>query len=131
MDKRKTIAWDVDDVLNDLMGAWVAAFCHTQGRECPGTSDLTANPPHELLGIALSDYLADLDRFRRTAYGTLTPVPEMLAWFERFGADYRHLAVTAVPLCAAPASAAWVLRHFGRWIRTFHVVPSLRVNDPA
>ncbi len=131
MDERKTLAWDVDDVLNDLMGAWLAAFCRKQGRVGLDETNLTANPPHELLGLSLTHYLADLDRFRQADYDSLLPRPEVLTWFEQHGSSYRHLAVTAVPLTAASCSAAWVLRHFGRWIRTFHVVPSPRPNHPA
>jgi hypothetical protein len=32
-------------------------------------------------------------------------------------------------LRCAPVSAAWVARHFGRWIRTFHFVPSTRPDE--
>ena len=59
----------------------------------------------------------------------MLPVAAVLQWFGEHGQRYAHVAVTAVPLRAAPASAAWVMRHFGRWIRSFHVVPSYREGE--
>ena len=46
------------------------------------------------------------------------------------GANYRHIALTAVPLRLAHISADWVYRHFGNWIRSFNIVPSPRKTDP-
>jgi phosphoglycolate phosphatase-like HAD superfamily hydrolase len=122
-----TIAWDVDDVLNDLMRAWLAHWlrCH------PGCTiryaDLKKNPPHRLLGISLTRYRQSLDAFRLSgAYGRLRPNAEVLRWFRRHGARFRHLALTAVPVQSAPVSAQWVFKHFGKWIRTYHIVPSPR-----
>jgi hypothetical protein len=127
----KTIVWDVDDVLNDLMRAWLEA---AWGPVHPGAAlpyeRCTENPPHRLLGCTLAAYLASLDAFRLSEAGrNLAPDPGALAWFEAHGARYRHVALTAAPLAAAPHSAAWVLRHFGRWIRSFHFVPSPRLDD--
>jgi hypothetical protein len=124
----RTIAWDVDDVLNELMRVWLETWWRPAHPECPvGFDELTENPPHRLLGISHTDYLASLDSFRLSEpFARLVPRPEVLAWFERHGASYRHLALTAVPLRCAPASAAWVLQHFGRWLRSFHVIPSPR-----
>ena len=125
-----TIAWDVDDVLNDLMRAWLEREWRPQHPGCQvAYEEICANPPHEVLGVSLEEYLASLDEFRRTRYAELAPVPEAKAWFERHGDAYRHIAVTAVPLACAPSSAAWVMRHFGRWIRSFHVVPSSRPGE--
>jgi hypothetical protein len=126
-----TIAWDVDDVLNDLMRAWLEAGWKPAHPDCVLCYEqLTANPPHALLGARLDEYLASLDAFRLSAdFADLTPRPEVLRWFESEGMRFHHLALTAVPLRAAPASAAWVLRHFGRWIRSFHFVPSPRPGD--
>lgn len=122
-----TIAWDVDDVLNDLMRSWLRDEWLPRHPEC-GVSygDLRSNPPQTLLGVSLDEYLASLDRFRRSRYAELQPLPEAKGWFERHGHRYRHLALSAVPLESAPVSAAWVLRHFGAWIRSFHFVPSRR-----
>ena len=59
----------------------------------------------------------------------VSPVPEVLAWFRQYGEHFRHIALTATSLHGAPASAAWVMRHFGRWLRSFHVIPSPREGE--
>jgi len=125
-----TIAWDVDDVLNDLMRMWLAKEWLPNHPHHPlSYDDLRANPPLEPIGSNLDEYLCSLDRFRHSRYAELEPLPEAKAWFDRHGDSYRHVALTAVPLRAAPISAAWVLRHFGRWIRSFHFVPSRRAGE--
>lgn len=128
----KTIVWDVDDVLNDLMRDWFEScwFPSHAGTEIR-YADIAENPPDQVLGISRADYLCSLDEFRREGFAHLSPVPEVAAWFGGHGHKCRHLALTAVPLAAAPDSASWVLEHFGRWIRSFNVVPSLRGNQPA
>jgi phosphoglycolate phosphatase-like HAD superfamily hydrolase len=76
----KTIVWDVDDVLNDLMRAWFEDWVSTKHAHCPLTYDqITGNPPHELLGISSSDYQASLDdyiwsRFLNSFYNALMPI---------------------------------------------------------
>ena len=123
-----TIAWDVDDVLNNLLTDWLAAWCAVRGDSARvAYADLTENPPDRLLGISREEYLASLDAFRNSDVARhLQPVPEVLDWFERKGDRYRHLALTARPLETVPAAAEWVMRHFGTWIRTFHYVPADR-----
>ncbi len=122
--------WDIDDVLNDLMGEWFAQDWlprhSTGGIPYHG---LSSNPPHEVLGIARTEYLASLDQFRRTRYAEMAPVAEAMEWFERNGARYRHEALSEVPLAYAHVSADWLLRHFGKWIRSFHFVPSKRDGE--
>ncbi len=88
-----TIAWDVDDVLNDLTGVWLQKqwrpahpFCRTTYR------DLRCNPPLSVIGAGLEEYLESLDEFRRNRYlPDLQPLPEALSWFERNGERYRHI----------------------------------------
>jgi len=127
----KTIAWDVDDVLNDLMRAWFEHCWMRAHPDCPlRYGRISDNPPDALLGISRADYLASLDGFRLSEGAeTMLPVPEVLAWFRQYGKSCRHLALTAVPLRAASVSAAWVMRHFGAWIRSFHLVPSPRQDE--
>jgi len=127
----KTLAWDVDDVLNCLMRAWFDDLVtNSQIKIKIGYDQLFANPPHELLGITLNQYLASLDEFRLSGcYERLKPNAEILNWLNVHGHCCRHLALTAVPLAAAPVSSAWVLKHFGKWIRTFHFVPSKRAEE--
>jgi hypothetical protein len=122
-----TIAWDVDDVLNDLTGAWFRAWPAAHGACDLSYEQLTENPPHRLLGVSREEFLDSLDTFRSSAAGQdLPPDPRVSAWFAAHGARCRHLVLTATPLFNAPASAAWVLRHFGVWVRCYAVVPSPR-----
>lgn len=129
----KTVVWDVDDVLNDLMKAWFAHWVSKQGGVFHLTFDeLTVNPPHELLGIGRSEYLASLDDFRLSGGAAkLQPLSEVFAWFRQNGDSCRNIALTATPLRAAPASAEWVMRNFGRWIRSYNLVPSPRETEDA
>jgi len=127
----KTIIWDVDDVLNDLMRTWFERWWIPSHLGCPITYDqISKNPPHELLGVSKSEYLASLDEFRLSELAReMMPLPEILAWFYQKGDHFRHIALTATSLRTAPVSAAWVMRHFGRWIRSFHLVPSMRQGE--
>jgi FMN phosphatase YigB (HAD superfamily) len=120
-----TIVWDVDDVLNDLMREWFEGVGRGLATVGDVTYDgLTANPPEAALGIARETYLASLDHFRETRYRSLAPLAESVSWFERNGARAHHVALTAVPAQAAHLSAEWLVRHYGRWIRTFAFAPS-------
>ena len=131
MKKMFTIAWDVDDVLNDLMGAWFEKWWKPQHSGCMlNYEDLTENPPHHILNIKLEEYFCSLDAFRLSAhYERMQPDSKVLDWFGKHGPAYRHMALTAVPRIASFVSASWVLRYFGDWIRTFHFVPSPRPED--
>jgi hypothetical protein len=126
-----TIAWDIDDVLNNLMESWFHQCWRELHPECQlDYRDLVTNPPHQLLGVSLDEYLTTLDRFRLNGeFERLTPRSELLAWFDQWGSQYRHIALTATPIAAAPKSAAWVTQHFGRWIRCFNFVPSYREGE--
>jgi hypothetical protein len=127
----KTLAWDVDDVLNSLMREWFEDLITNSQRGINiGYDHLSENPPHKLLGVTLNQYHASLDQFRLSGrYERLEPNGEILNWFNAYGHCCRHLALSAVPLAAAPVSSAWVLKHFGKWIRTFHFVPSKRTEE--
>ena len=126
-----TLAWDVDDVLNDLMRTWLKVWWRPQHPGCIlNYEDIKKNPPHQLLDIELDQYLRSLDGFRLSErYGQMQPNPEALEWFKKHGPSFRHIAVTSVPRVAAPVSASWLIRCFGDWIRTFHFVPSARPRD--
>ena len=127
----KTIAWDVDDVLNDLMLMWFEQKWLMDHKDCKlRYVELAENPPHRLLGVGINEYLNSLDEYRLSSlYQQMTPVKEIMEWFVRCGNNFRHIALTAVPLVAASASSQWVFRHFGIWIRTFHFVPSKRAGQ--
>jgi len=122
----KTLVWDVDDVLNDLMRAWFEKSWLPAHPNCSlRYEQLQANPPDSLLGVKVHQYLASMDLFRQSVDGMkLTPDAEVVAWFSAHGHHFRHMALTARPLESAPAVAAWVMKYFGSWIRVFGVVPS-------
>lgn len=126
-----TVAWDVDDILNNLMFDWFTKKWLVEHRDCKiKFEQLTDNPPHQILQIEESEYLKSLDDYRLSDnYINSIPNSEILQWFEKYGAYARHLAVTAVPLKAAHISAFWVIRHFGKWIRSFNFLPSKRSNE--
>jgi hypothetical protein len=127
----RTIVWDVDDVLNDLMRSWLDRVwtpAHP-GRNVK-MEDVRANPPHALLGISHADYLSSLDGFRlSTGYAELAPNADILAWLREHGGRSRHVALTATALSAAPAASEWVLRNFGWWIREFAFIPAERAGQ--
>jgi hypothetical protein len=127
----KTIVWDVDDVLNDLMRSWFEDWSMSKRCSLP-YERLTRNPPHALLGISRAEYLASLDDFRLGGKAQkMKPVPEIFNWFHEWGQSTHHVALTATPLCTAPVSAEWVMRNFGRWIRSFNIIPSARPGAEA
>lgn len=124
--KISTIAWDIDDVLNELMREWFKTW-KAKHPECKiDYKDITENPPHELLGVSKEDYLASLDKFRLNKFSEMRPIPEVLNWFEKYGDKCRHIALTSTPFITASISAEWVIRNYGKWIRTFHFIPSYR-----
>ena len=127
----RLIAWDVDDVLNNLMESWFTQKWLKEKRDCSlNYESLTINPPHTLLGITKRGYLESLDEFRLAQYNKLAPNQTIIAWLERWGHHFRHIALTATPRKSASITANWVLRHFGKWIRTFHFIPSIRPDEP-
>jgi 5'(3')-deoxyribonucleotidase len=127
----KVIMWDVDDVLNDLMGEWFRSSWRKTYPECSlEYSMITSNPPHEILGVTKEEYLESLDAFRKNYFKDLKPLPEMQRWFSLHGHKARHVVITSVPIRSASHSAEWVFTHFGRWIHSFNIVPSLRPDDP-
>ena len=127
----KTIIWDVDDVLNDLMYSW---FQEHRDLYNPDSTlkyqDITQNPPHEILGITINEYLSSLDSFRNSEKGrNLRPTQQILDWFRKDGAKFRHVALTARPKQTIPVLADWILHHFGDWIRTLSFIPVNREGE--
>lgn len=123
----KVIMWDVDDVLNNLMGEWFRSTWKPLHPACSlDYQGITKNPPHDLLGVDKQVYLQSLDSFRRQSFNVLKPIPEMVDWFRLYGCKAEHVVVTSVPVIAAHQSAEWVFTHFGEWVRSFNIVPSPR-----
>ncbi|HHW21228.1 hypothetical protein [Thermodesulfovibrio thiophilus] len=128
----KTIAWDVDDVLNNLMQEWLQKKWCKETKLTVKYEEIIENPPHKILNISLDDYLSSLDSFRLSnMYQEMKPDKKIVKWFSKYGHLYRHLALTSTPLLTASTTAQWVFKHFGRWIRTFHFIPSKRNNINA
>lgn len=125
-----TIAWDVDDVLNDLLRAFLEEWWLPAHPECNLTYlDLIENTPQNVLGVNLDVYRASLDAFRLSEKANYLQVnAEVMAWFEQHGSKAHHIALTATALTTAGASAGWVMGNFGKWIRSYHIVPSPRIG---
>ena len=83
----KTMAWDVDDVLNDLLRAWFDQAWRPRDPTCAiSYEQLTENPPHAILGTTIDDYRRSLDAFRLSDAGAnLPPNPLLVEWFRTFG----------------------------------------------
>lgn len=127
----KTIVWDIDDVLNDLMRVWLEQFWLAKpSRARIRYSEIKENPPHRLLQASKEEYLSSLDDFRLSGrYEQLKPNREIAEWFAAHGFRYRHVALTRVPVAVSHISSAWVLKNFGSWIRSFHFIPSYRAGE--
>ncbi|MFH1387614.1 MAG: hypothetical protein ABIH50_08110 [bacterium] len=127
----KTIVWDVDDVLNDLMRVWFEEFWRPKHPDNKMKYEtINFNPPHQLFEATKEEYLASLDDFRLSGcYEKLKPIKEVKEWFLANGEKYRHVALTRVPVAVAHVSAAWVTKNFGAWIRSFHFIPSYRAGE--
>ncbi|MFA4858468.1 MAG: hypothetical protein WC901_07040 [Candidatus Margulisiibacteriota bacterium] len=127
----KTIVWDVDDVLNDLMRVWFEEFWHPLHNQLAlDYAGIKINPPHALLGVKQEEYLASLDDFRLSGrYDRLAPTAEIKQWFATHGSKCRHVALTRIPVAVSHVSAAWVMKNFGDWIRSFHFIPSFRAGE--
>lgn len=133
--RRPVVIWDVDDVLNELMRQWFEQWWLPRHPAATARyGDIAANPPHEVLGITEQKYLESLDEFRDAHFANLVPRAEVLAWFTEHGDRGHHVALSAPPERFAHMSAAWVIKNFGKWIRTFAFVPARRgrpdVADP-
>ena len=129
-----TVAWDVDDVLNDLMWAWFHQEWVPAHPECPlHYADIRRNPPHEVLGISISDYLSSIDAFRISEKaGRLRPRLEVIDWLQSQGSSCLNVAVTARPTDSLPEMSHWLFRHFGSHIRALGIVPvRLKAGEPV
>jgi FMN phosphatase YigB (HAD superfamily) len=133
MPKVETIAWDIDDVLNDLTKAWFELAWLPRHPDCPLVyQDLEVNPPHELLGITKEEYLSSLDQFRLSpAAASLAPDSALVGWFLEYGDQYRHVALTARPKETVYPALRWLLHHFGAWFQTFAFVPAERPGQSS
>ena len=107
----KTICWDCDDVLNNF------------------TKDFLKHESLGLNAIKSPTYGKALDYYREVYYSGLNPNIEVLNWFRKYGHLFNHHVITAIPLKFAQVSSGWVFTYFGKWIRNYHIIPSLRMED--
>jgi FMN phosphatase YigB (HAD superfamily) len=128
---RKTIVWDLDDVLNNLMEAWLEKAWQIERPDSTVVfAQLEKNPPHEILAATSAEYLHSLDRFRLSKLADkLLPHPAVLKWFQSNGDRFHHHVLTARPVSTVAPASSWVFTHFGRWTRHFHFVPSPRSGE--
>lgn len=125
----KTIVWDVDDVLNTFQKQWFEYWKSLHSNYKMDYIHLTDNPPHQLLDISLDEYRESIDEFRQKIQFDLKPNQDILRWFETHGNQFRHIALTSVPMKLSHISASWTFQNYGQWIRSFNVVPSKRKDD--
>src|ERR1035438_2708221 len=111
--QKKTIVWDLDDVLNNLTEAWLKLGWQAEHPECHvAFGQLCSNPPLSELNTTQTEYLASLDRFRVSdAAQKLRPNPVILEWFHRHGGQFRHHVLTARPVNSVAPGAAWLFNH--------------------
>ena len=50
-------------------------------------------------------------------------------WFEQYGNNFHHIALTSVPRKFSYLSAYWIAKYFGNWIRSINFVYSKRGDD--
>ncbi|MFB3776909.1 MAG: hypothetical protein ACE141_04835 [Bryobacteraceae bacterium] len=120
-----TIAWDMDDVLNNLMWAWFQGEWRPTHPDCGlQYRDLTENPPHRILGIEPGEFLEMIDAYRASDKAAdLVPNREILDWLAGCGSRCLHVVVTARPIGSLPQMSHWLFRHFGCYVRALGVVP--------
>ncbi len=127
----KTIVWDIDDVLNELMFYWFEDYCHTILPYIPVEfKDLKENPPCKILNISREEYLNSLDNFRLSNKGrNINPNEDVLSWFNEYGHKYRHISLTSRSRKTISVLSEWLFKFYGDWIRTISFIPSERSGE--
>ena len=124
------IIWDIDDVLNHLMNSWLSDWQQETNDHSIKFTNLTENPPHNILGINLESYYESLDVFRNSEIArSQKPNQVLIEWFRKYGSLHTHIALTARPLQTMANQAWWIYHNFGQWIHTVAVVPALRDTE--
>jgi len=120
------LIWDVDDVLNQLMGAWLKYWNHENNSNFV-LKDIKENPPNKILGISREIYFNSLDEFRNTEAGKSVQEDSTVKnWFNNHGNKYNHMACTARPIETMPNQSWWIYQNYGQWIHTIHAAGTYR-----
>ena len=121
-----TIAWDVDDVLNNLTECWLKYY-NSNNNTSFDYNDITKNPPHEILNISFEKYIESLDEFRMSEYAQqLVPNQDILDFMDKHKDRFNHIALTATSAHTAYNSSYWVLKNFYKYVFSYNVVPAKR-----
>ncbi len=121
------MAWDVDDVLNDLSAAWASH----EGLDWKSARGGSPKEMASSLGIPEDEYLASLDRFRREEYRFLSPNPFIRDWLSQAAGSVRSVAITRTPIRTAGQVSRWVFETYGHLIQGYFVALSPRREDPV
>ena len=127
----QTIAWDVDDVLNDLMRVWLDLWWVPSNPQPQVRSAARGkNPPHDLVGTTLMEYQSSLDSFRLWVFfRRMEPIADVRSW-----SHLPRRPVSSHRIDRRPAPLTTGLGGVGdpslrALIRGFHFVPSLRHGE--
>jgi len=111
------------------MQEWLKDYCQKTNTQFD-YADIKKNPPHELLGIGLDEYLASLDSFRMSDKAlSMLPNCEIIAWMEKNGESFKHIALSATSHKTSGNGAFWTMKHFSKWINSYNIVPSYRLGE--
>lgn len=121
-----TIAWDVDDVLNNLMDVWLDYY-NSIFQTDYSFGQLVENPPNKILNISSKEYTKLLDEFRLSNFAKdLSPNLEIKHWMLQNIGKYRHIALTSTSAHTSFNSASWVFKNFYECIYSYNLVPAKR-----
>jgi len=119
------VAWDVDDVLSELVREWIRFKQPAVKYE-----DIVCELPDLRWGYAgtQAEFLAELDDVKQNHHHEFRPCAAVLDWFRTTGHLAEHVAITSAPRFLMPVMSEWVFRMYGEWIYTVHCMPSKRPN---
>jgi hypothetical protein len=127
MNKKPIIIWDFDDVLFPLTENWFNQVGAGMQSRITRYEEVTVNPPLELMGLSLDDYLGSLDSFRLSDFAqTIKPKKVIQNWFAVYGSAYENEVLTARPLHTLEAAKTWLANYFPNYFSGFGFVPSAR-----
>lgn len=121
----KTICWDVDNVLNNLIEEWLIYYKYVNLGKYDHIkfNQLLHYNLYNSLNITEKEFIESLDYFTINYYKTLKPNKVILNWFTLYGHLTHNIVLTAFPLRYIEISAQWVLKYYGQWIRSYAFTP--------